>query len=237
MAAVVARRVHGSWVRWACLRSGGSGASVDLMLSRLLAQLRRPPWLFLALGLATLAIQVVPAWRNALLYDRAALVEGEWWRVWSGHLVHFGWPHFVADAGLFLIMGWLLHVRHPVFSHVALLLMPAFISAALYWFDPAMSRYGGLSAVNLGLLLYLALQGWRRDWADWFWPAVLLIYVGEVIFEIVQGGRGGGMIRFDDPQVRVATSAHIASALYAALAWVAARPWQTKKPESVTPAS
>jgi len=178
-----------------------------------------PPWVFLAVSVAVLIMQLNPAWRDALLYDRSALARGEWWRIWTGHLVHFGWPHFVADAGLLFILGWLLEARHPWFSYTALVVMPAFISAVIWWGEPTMLRYGGLSAVNLGLLLYLALQGWQRNWTDWFWPAVLAIYVGEVIFEIVQGGRGGGMIRFDDPGIRVATSAHIASAVYAFLAF------------------
>jgi len=183
----------------------------------------KTPWAFLALGLTALVIQFVPAGRDALLYDRAALQQGEWWRIWTGHLVHFGWAHFVADAGLFLILGAQLQPRHAFFARLALILMPAFVSAVIYWFDPAMTRYGGLSAVNLGLLLFLAAQGWQRNWTDWFWPAVLLIYVGEVIFEINQGGRGGGMIRFDDPGVHVATSAHLASAAYALVAWLISR--------------
>ena len=97
---------------------------------------------------------------------------------------------------------------------------PPFIALAIYLFDPLMQRYAGLSAVNLGLLLYLAGQGWQRDWTDWFWPAVLAIYVGEVVFEAMKGGHGGGMIQFDDPRVRVATSAHLASAAYAFVAWL-----------------
>ncbi len=193
-----------------------------LQVSGFKFQFSRPPWSYLALGVAALVIQLNPAWRDALLYDRPALVQGEFWRVWTGHLVHFGWPHFIADAGLFLILGWLLAARYPRFSRLALVAMPAFISAVLWWGDPAMIRYGGLSAVNLGLLLYLAGQGWQKNWTDWFWPAVLAIYVGEVIFEIIQGGRGGGMIKFDDPGVSVATSAHLASAAYALLAWVLA---------------
>ncbi|MEI6106269.1 MAG: rhombosortase [Opitutae bacterium] len=179
------------------------------------------PWLFLLLGLAALVIQFVPEWRAALIYDRAAMQQGQYWRIWTGHWVHFGWAHFVADAGLFVIMGGLLEARHAWFGRLALGLMPLFISAVIYWCDPSMARYGGLSAINLGLLLYFAAQGWQRQWSDWFWPAVLVIYVGEVIFEIIQGGRGGGMIRFDDPGIRVATSAHLASAAYAVLAWLA----------------
>jgi rhomboid family GlyGly-CTERM serine protease len=174
-------------------------------------------------AVGALLLRLRPAWNEALIYERAGLANGEWWRLWTGHLVHFGWPHFVADTGLLLILGFALSRRHAVFSLVSLAVMPLAISAALYAFEPGMTRYGGLSALDLGLLLYLALQGWQRNWTDWFWPAVLLIYVSEIVFEIVQGGRGGGMIRFDDPAVQVATGAHVASAVYAALAWGVAR--------------
>ena len=197
--------------------------------------LRRLPWTYLAAAAAALIIQLNPAWREALIYDRAALSTGEFWRVWTGHFVHFGWPHFIADTGLLVILGWVLRARHSCFGNLALGLMPVFITAVLYWFDPALLRYGGLSAINLGLLLFLALQGWQRNWTDWFWPAVLVIYVGEVIFEIIQGGRGGGMIRFDDPGIHVATSAHLASAAYALLAWLLSRFGWQKEPEPAGP--
>jgi rhomboid family GlyGly-CTERM serine protease len=212
-----------------------AAASLNGMNAATPAWPRHIPWTFLAAAVAALVIQLNPAWRPTLLYDRSALAAGEFWRVWTGHFVHFGWPHFLADVGLWLILGWLLVARHPGFSRLSLWTMPVFVSAVLYWFDPGMERYGGLSAVNLGLLLFLALQGWQRNWADWFWPAVLLIYVGEVIFEIIQGGRGGGMIRFDDPSIRVATSAHLASAGYAVLAWIVLRSVPKKKPGPAGP--
>ena len=180
----------------------------------------RIPRVFLALGALALVIQLNPAWREALIYNRHAIGQGEVWRMWTGHWVHFGWPHFVVDAGLFLILGWMLERPHRRAALTALVLMPLFVSAGILVFDPAMERYAGLSALNLGLLIYLALQGWQRDWRDWFWPAVLVIYVAEVIFEIMSGGTGGGMIKFDDPSVRVATGAHVASAVYAIGAWL-----------------
>ena len=184
---------------------------------------RRLPWLVAGIALASVVIQLVPSLRSTLLYDRVALSQGQVWRLWTGHLVHFGWPHLVVDAGLLLIVGWFAERLYPVFTRCALLLMPAFISGCLYWLDPAMLRYGGLSAVNLGLLLYVAAQGWQRDWTDWFWPAVIAAYVGELALEYFRGGHGGGAIRFDDATVRVATSAHVASAVYALLALAVAR--------------
>jgi rhomboid family GlyGly-CTERM serine protease len=187
----------------------------------------KPPWLFIAATALALVIQCNPAWRERLIYDRDALAHGQLWRVWTGHWVHFGWPHFVPDTGLFLIVGWLLEARHALFARLAVFLMPAVISAAIYWFDPGMLRYGGLSAVDLGLLLYLAAQGWQRKWSDWFWPAVLVIYLVEIVLEARHGGQGGGTIPFDEPGIRIATGAHVAGAAYALLACLAA--WLTGK--------
>ncbi len=188
------------------------------MVEAALSRSQRLPWLVAGLALASGLIQAVPGLRSVLLYDRLEIAQGQLWRLWTGHLVHFGWPHLVVDAGLLLIVGWFAERKHPAFTYWALALMPLFISGCLYWLDPEMVRYGGLSAVNLGLLLYVAAQGWQRDWTDWFWPAVIAAYVGELAFEYYRGGHGGGAIRFDDASVRVATSAHVASAVYALLA-------------------
>ena len=182
---------------------------------------RQFPGIFLVLAVLALVIQLNPTWRDSLIYQRDQI--GQLWRLWTGHLVHFGWPHFVVDTGLFLILGWMLERRHPRLAITSLVLIPLFISVAVYVFDPEMVRYAGLSALNLGLLLIIALQGWQRDWRDWFWPAVLVIYIAEIVFEIMSGGSGGGMIRFDDPHVKVATSAHIVAAVYAVGAWLIVR--------------
>ncbi|AOS46152.1 Rhomboid family protein [Lacunisphaera limnophila] len=199
-----------------------SGSPAKTPVAELQTQVLLRPATFL-FALLALVVQLVPAWRAGLLYDRPALAAGELWRLWTGHLVHFGWPHFLVDAGLLLIVGWFAESRHPAFTRLGLWLMPAFVSGCLYAFEPAMLRYGGLSALNLGLLVYVAAQGWRRDWTDWFWPAVLLAYVAELFFEHYRGGTGGGTIRFDDPGIRVATGAHLASAAYALLALGASR--------------
>ena len=195
--------------------------------------LSKPPWLYLAASAFALVIQCFPDWRESLIYDRTALAQGQLWRIWTGHWIHFGWPHFFPDTGLFLIVGWLLEERHALFSRVALFLMPAVISGVLYWLDPAMVRYGGLSAVDLGLLLYLAAQGWQRNWTDWFWPAVIAIYILEIVLQAWHGGQGGGAIRFDEPSIRIATSAHVAGAAYALVALMASSFY--RRPAEPTP--
>jgi rhomboid family GlyGly-CTERM serine protease len=188
-----------------------------------LRRLGPPPWLCLAVAATALVIQLSPGWRDTLIYERTALGDGAWWRAWTGHLVHFGWPHFLADTGLLLLIGWTIGREFPVANRLGLLLLPPFISAVIYVFDPEMQRYAGLSAVNLGLLLLLAARGWKGGLRDWFWPAIVVIYVVELAYEIYLGGQGGGFITFDDPGVKVATSAHLAAAAYALLAWLVSR--------------
>lgn len=189
-----------------------------MQLSKL-TQLGRPAWYFLAVAAAALAVQAWPAAREALIYDRGAIAAGQLWRVWTGHLVHFGWPHFCADTGLLLIIGWTIGREFPRASWVGLLALPPVISATVFVFDPEMTRYAGLSAVNLGLLLLLAARSWKGTVRDWFWPAIVAIYVFELGYEIWKGGRGGGFIAFDEPGVKVATSAHLAAVAYALFAW------------------
>ena len=190
-------------------------------LFRQVFAVQRIPWVFLGVTVAAMIIQLHGAWREALIFDRAALLQGEWWRLWTGHLIHFGWPHFVADAGLFLILGRLLEWQHPWLSRFMLIAMPAVISISVFWLDPTMVRYGGLSAVNVGLLLFLACQGWQKSWVDWFWPGVLVIYAGEIVLEATKGhGHGGGMIQFDDPSIHVATIAHIVGSAFGVSAWL-----------------
>jgi rhomboid family GlyGly-CTERM serine protease len=198
---------------------------------------KRLPWLYLGVVVFAAVAVAVPAIRPALVYNRSAIAQGELWRIWTGHVVHFGWPHGLADGALFVVIGWALERSHPVFGRWSLLVLPAVVSASLFWFDPAMNIYGGLSGVNVGLLVFMACRGWQKDWLDWFWPAILIIHVVEVFLEIHNHGTGGGAIRFDDSTIHVATVAHIGGALYGVSAWALlaqrAKPATSNKTDSV----
>ena len=185
------------------------------------------PWAFLAVALAATAIQFADfahsAWPSALIYDRSALSDGQWWRLWTGHLVHYGWLHYAADTAMFLVLGRAIEWKFPAASRLALFAMPPIITAAIYFFDPGMVRYAGLSALNLAFLIFYAGQSWQRNWLNWFWPAVLLVYVGELMLEAQRGGTGGGLVAFSDPAVSIATSAHVAGGACGLALWMICR--------------
>jgi rhomboid family GlyGly-CTERM serine protease len=180
---------------------------------------KRLPWLYLAICVVATFVVAIPSIRSGLVYDREAIMRAEIWRIWTGHLVHFGWPHGLADGSLFVLIGWYLERTNKDFSHLSLLIQPVVVSGVLFFFDPSLNIYGGLSGLNVGLLVFLACRGWHRDRFDWFWPAILLIHVAEIFLEIHNQGHGGGAIRFDNSSIRVATVAHIGGALYGVTSW------------------
>ena len=173
---------------------------------------------------AAMVIQAVAAWTPqlsaALIYDRPAIGAGQWWRLWTGHLVHYGWLHCGVDTAVLLYLGRVITWPAALYRGAALLVLPPLISVALWFFDPGMTYYAGLSALNLGLFVFHALQNWRRDRTDWLWPAVLVVCVAEIAFERFRGGAGGGLIAFSDPTVRIATTAHIAGGLGGLAFWL-----------------
>lgn len=206
-----------------------ASARPDGIIRRLLRRGRTPgdrglvPGIIVLVAAAAVLIQLAgalsPAWTAALIYDRHALVAGQWWRLWTGHLVHYGWLHFAADTAILLYLGRVITWPRPAARIGALILLPPVISVAVYYFDPLMIYYAGLSALNLGLFVFHALQSWRRDRTDWLWPAVLLVCVAEIAIETLRGGSGGGLIAFADPTVRIATTAHVAGGVGGLLLW------------------
>lgn len=175
------------------------------------------PWSFLAVALVSTISILWPSGRDALIYDRHAIETGEWWRLFSGNIVHFGWLHYFADTGLWLIIAWFVERVYPRLARASLLFMALAVTAAVYYFDPTMLRYGGLSGMNVGYLVFLALAGWQKSWRDWFWPAILGIHVLELILESTWGH---GMIQFDTPGIRVATIAHVGGIAFGLALWI-----------------
>ena len=92
--------------------------------------------------------------RDWLSYQRAAIAQGEIWRLLSGHLVHLGTSHLLLNlAGLLLV--W--YLVGSVFSWTQWLIvgMISIVGIDLgFWFlQPQLEWYVGLSGVLHGILV------------------------------------------------------------------------------------
>lgn len=130
-----------------------------------------------------------------LRYERAAVIDGQVWRLLTAHLVHLDWAHALLNAAALLLCCYILpKLRAP--GALAMLLLPAAlaVSGGLLLLDPNIAWYVGLSGVLHGLLAGGALA--ERGWLRWALLAILglkLAYeqgVGpEPVAEALVGGR------------------------------------------------
>ena len=124
--------------------------------------------------------------REALKYDRLAILNGEYWRLVSAHFTHLGPTHLLLNlAGLVLV--WLLVGRY--YSNrqwlFVLSVSIAAVSGGFWFFDPNMLWYVGLSGVLHGLLLAGAVRGLAILPSE---SAILcVIVIGKLVYEQVAG--------------------------------------------------
>ncbi|MBI5451551.1 MAG: rhombosortase [Gammaproteobacteria bacterium] len=141
----------------------------------------------LLLALLTLLFAAAGEQLAALLrYQRSAIIEGEWWRVVTGHLVHLGWPHLLMNlAGLVLI--WLLFGRLLNWRQWLLvwLLSSLSTSLGLWWLETDLEWYVGLSGVLHGLFVAGAMaaicRGYRAE------IVLLLVVTAKLLWETSHG--------------------------------------------------
>lgn len=184
-------------------------------------------------GVAGLAF-VWPRFAGALIYERADIAAGQAWRLWTGHLVHYTVSHLVFDLAVFLAAGlWLEWIRPPLARWFYLLAPPA-ISAALWWGEPALERYAGLSGLATGVLVLLALVQRRRDAGapPWFWPAVLLLVAVKVV---VESTTQTPLFARMEAGVRVIPLAHLGGIVCALVAFLAAQYWERRHVRPLRP--
>jgi rhomboid family GlyGly-CTERM serine protease len=145
------------------------------------------PWRTLLLcaiaGAVFLALDPAP---EAWVYDRAAILQGEWWRLLTGHWVHSDSAHAGWNIAALLACGLIfergLRWRLPL----ALLLATVGVDAWLWWGEPGLQRYCGLSGILNGVIALGLVQLWR----DVRHPAVMFAACGVAAKIIVETALG-----------------------------------------------
>jgi rhomboid family GlyGly-CTERM serine protease len=122
----------------------------------------------------------------ALRYERGAISAGQWWRLVTAHWVHLGAWHALLDSVglrlLWALYGPVLRARGTI---LALLASTVAVDAGLWFLQPALQWYEGISGLLHGLWAAGALLAlWRRVPMAWM-PAALL--VGKLVHEALGG--------------------------------------------------
>lgn len=130
-----------------------------------------------------------------LTYVDATLASGEWWRLVTPMLIHFGWLHLAMNSLWYWELGRRIEQRQGAIVLLALTLLLSLASnlAQYAWSGP--SLFGGLSGVLYGLLGHCWLYQRLAPNPDYrLPPGVLVMMLAWLlicmtgIFELLQFG-------------------------------------------------
>ena len=126
---------------------------------------RRRRWLLAAIpAFVALVLQLGGTEvRDGLAWERDSLLDGQFWRLLSGHFVHLGWSHLLLNLAGLALVSWLVGSAFGWFRWLIIGLISIVAINAGFWFlNPALDWYVGLSGLLHGLLLAGLIPGLLR---------------------------------------------------------------------------
>ncbi|MBE8716824.1 rhombosortase [Cellvibrio polysaccharolyticus] len=117
-----------------------------------------------------------------LQFDRNAIAQGEWWRLISSQFIHYGVYHLLMNAAALVIINAALWRDAAVKHYLATLITCLAVTGiGLWFFDPELFFYAGLSGTLHGLIIAGLLLTLPQT------PTInalaLLVIWGKVIYE------------------------------------------------------
>jgi rhomboid family GlyGly-CTERM serine protease len=99
-----------------------------------------------------------------LAYDRAAIAAGEFWRLVTGHFVHWSPGHLIWDVGTFLVLGAACEMRSRRRFLACVAGSVLVIPVAVWLWLPELRLYAGLSGIDAALFALLGTEVVREQW-------------------------------------------------------------------------
>ena len=148
------------------------------------------PFFTILLGLLVSTITLSPQMTSWLQFDRSAILDGEIWRTFTGHLTHWSVSHLFWDMLVFLVLAGIIE-RFSRRQFLACFAAGSLIiSLLVFTMLPEMAYYRGLSGIDSGLFMLLLVLLYRRNAAGHNVlhkiPYILLglLFIGKTAFEL-----------------------------------------------------
>lgn len=153
----------------------------------------RLPLVALLLSVVALAVHGAGPLPALLAVERAAVAAGQWWRLVTGHWTHWSFDHLVWDLLVFAVLGAWCERQSRVRFVACLLGSALLISAAVWWLEPSLASYRGLSGLDSALFALVAVTRVRAAAAERAFGLIglaaglLMLFAAKLAFELATG--------------------------------------------------
>ncbi|TLS69263.1 rhomboid family intramembrane serine protease [Mariprofundus erugo] len=120
-----------------------------------------------------------------LAYDRHAIVAGEWWRLWTGHLTHARHVDLLVNSALLFLFGVLSFRFTRIWQEVLcyMLAMPALSGLLLIVSSHTQIYHGASGLAAMAAMIacwFLVLESERFTLGYWLGVSLLLAFAAKV---------------------------------------------------------
>jgi rhomboid family GlyGly-CTERM serine protease len=117
-----------------------------------------------------------------LEFNGELIGRGQWWRLYTGHFVHFGLYHTAMNCAGFIGVVFTLFRDVPLrILLLAILWIPLFAGLGIYWVD--LEIYRGFSGSNYGLLALGLILGLHHNYR--LYALAILVVTAKIASEHV----------------------------------------------------
>ena len=135
----------------------------------------------LGLTIAAATVFLTPMLTELFVYDRSAIMAGAFWRILTGHLVHFSREHLLGNCAALLLTELFLALAGATIPRRFWAITPPAVGFSLLLFQPDLPMYGGLSGIACGLIILLACHWLRGSSIEQGVALGLLVGIGTKI--------------------------------------------------------
>jgi rhomboid family GlyGly-CTERM serine protease len=173
----------------------------------------------LLISLLAVLAWACPLLTDAMQLDYTLVADGQWWRIWTGHLTHYDGGHLAWDLLMFAVLAAACEREHPQWFAIALFMMMAGVTAVIAVGCPDVRVYRGLSGLDTGLFVWLVADQCRRCWKDrdhlaaTLWLATVGGLIGKLIYEAATGAT----LFVDASNFTPLVQSHLAGALFGSI--------------------
>ena len=150
-------------------------------------------WLTLFLAATAVAVYFISDLTTALEYHRGAVLQGQAWRIFTGHFTHWNADHLLWDALMFAVVGCWIESRGRSQLAGLLLISTLAISLDLIVAGREWQTYRGLSGIDSALFAYLLaimlVESWSQHerWLTFAAAAGFSAFLGKIAYESLTG--------------------------------------------------